>query len=153
MEKTLKPEFYVVARGVWVGNPAKYNSLQSAVEEFASGQAVGRMKKDSICKNAGMPRIVQRLSLKSARLDGTIARIEWCEIPESQDQPYYLLRTYTYRNRGYNFLGYEVTEYSDLRKMMADANKPIENVKNQRSIFTKGLELLAVEGISKKQTK
>ena len=144
---TKTKNFYIVARGVWTGNPAKYKSLQSAVKGLTSGNTIRRMEKDVCSGKPGVPRIVQQLSLKKAMLDGTTARVEYSAIPESEDQPYFLIRTYNFSDSwGYWHPGYEVTEYADLKGMFADTNKQIKDVENQRSILTQGLELLVVEG-------
>ncbi|MBI4450335.1 hypothetical protein HY642_00025 [Candidatus Woesearchaeota archaeon] len=142
-----KGTYYIVSPGIWPSRPCRYSSLRSALHDFIAGTPFDKIRDRNKNKDAKSLELVRELSLDELAVTGDLVTARCSPDKLTKDQPFYLIRTYTFDGDN---KGYDVVECSTISELQAEANKNISAVSNLRNILTKGLELKLLEQEDKK---
>ena len=141
-------KYYIVAPGIWSGEPLNYFSLQKALGDFVSGIPFEYIRGSRDDKKPRNFRIVEELSLslQDCSLEGNIVSAKYSAGKLSTNQPFYLLRTYAFHSDKRR-LGYDVIPCANIYELQKKATTPIKikpnfyEVSDVRNILTRALEL------------
>ena len=147
-EEGRQGKYYIVAPGIWSGEPLNYFSLQKALRDFVSGIPFERIRGSRNDKKPRNFRIVEELSLslQDCSLEGNIVSAKYSAGKLSTNQPFYLLRTYAFCDDT-ECLGYDVVPCANIYELHKKAITPIRikpncfEVRDVRNVLTRGLEL------------